>query len=464
MLAPLLEVLEKMPADKRREALAVVYADKSNEEAKEELLRKLQIIHDWNEKDPPPLKQLVTSTPKPGKGLKTKIFTPSGKGDIATGPRPLIVKRAPDLEKLDGTFAAPSPMGVTTKPKFHTFSGDAKIKADVDYETWRHEVLSAASSNTEEAVREAMLLSLKGRAADVARFAAQYGVIDALAVLDSTFGDVAPAPVLVKEFHSECFTQGEEIADFGTRLMDKLQRIRRLFPGEISEAEMPKMLRDRFYHGLPDHYRSTLRYFYDSEPTYESLFRRAREVESELKSHKGTVAKAKAAKAQAKEGVAVARSAPLVTTEAKSEEGKRGRKRGRGRGGRGGAGSNQSVAGGGNSQNVQAGGVGTGSQPTQQSNREFVNRGRGVQRGVARGRGRGEGRDRSKLTCYKCGGLGHDARECPTPSYVVQAQSGNWRQGPATTDQAPAPVVPPSAATGQQTSQHPRNHPVNNQQ
>ena len=137
------------------------------------------------------------------------------------------------------------------------------MKADVNYKTWRHEVVLAAEGNAQEAIREAMLQSLKGKAADVAQFSASYNVANTLAVLDATFGNVAPAPVLMKELHSESWIQGEAISDYGTRLMDRMQRICCLYPKEISEEETPTLLQDHFYHGLPDHYRSTLCYLYD---------------------------------------------------------------------------------------------------------------------------------------------------------------------------------------------------------
>ncbi len=38
--------------------------------------------------------------------------------------------------------------------------------------------------------------------------------------------------------------------DYGTRLMDQMQRIHHLYPKEISEDETPTLLWDCFYHGL----------------------------------------------------------------------------------------------------------------------------------------------------------------------------------------------------------------------
>ena len=182
------------------------------------------------------------------------------------------------------------------------------MKADIDYETWRHEVVSAAEGNVQEAIREAMLQSLKGKAADVAQFSASYNMADTLAVLDATLGNVAPAPVLMKELHSESWIQGEAMSDYGTRLMDQMQRISCLYPKEISEEETPTLLQDHFYHGLLDHYWSTLHYLYNQQPTYEMLFRAVQELESELAATK-SVKVAKAAKVKVQGVDAQAKSA-----------------------------------------------------------------------------------------------------------------------------------------------------------
>ena len=87
-----------------------------------------------------------------------------------------------------------------------------------------------------------MLQSLKGKAADVAQFSASYNIIDTLAVLDSTFGNVAPAPVLMQELHTDMWNPEESMSDYRTCLMDRMQCIRRLFPKEISAEEAPKLI------------------------------------------------------------------------------------------------------------------------------------------------------------------------------------------------------------------------------
>ena len=54
----------------------------------------------------------------------------------------LILQCAPDLDRLEDPFAHPAPYHLTVL-KFHTFSGDPKVTADIDYETWCHEVVLA---------------------------------------------------------------------------------------------------------------------------------------------------------------------------------------------------------------------------------------------------------------------------------------------------------------------------------
>ena len=184
--------------------VTLVFGDRKSEDVAAEVEEKLWLIRDWNVRTkPPPSHQLYHLTPKLGKGMNLMQdqhledqLAQGRRHKVKEGP---IVHCTPDLDQLEATF---TPYWLSI-PKFHMFSGDLKVKADVDYKTWRHEVVLAAEGNVQEAIREAMLQSLKGKAADMAQFSASYNVANTLAVLDATFGNVAPAPVLMKELHSE---------------------------------------------------------------------------------------------------------------------------------------------------------------------------------------------------------------------------------------------------------------------
>ena len=250
-VGPILIGMDHLTGDQRKHIVTSVFGDRKSEDVAAEMEEELRLICDWNVRtEPPPSHQLHHSTPKPGKGMNVmqkqhleEQLAQGRRHQVKEGP---IIHCAPDLDQLEATFASPAPYQLSI-PKFHTFSGDLKVKADVDYETWRHEVMLAAEGNMQEAIREAMLQSLKGKAADMAWFSASYNVAETLAVLDATFGNVAPAPVLMKELHSESWIQGEAMSDYRTRLMDQMQRIHQLYPKEISEEETPTLLRDHFY-------------------------------------------------------------------------------------------------------------------------------------------------------------------------------------------------------------------------
>ncbi len=229
----------------------------------------------------------------------------------------LILQCAPDLDRLEAMFAHPAPYHLTV-PKFHTFSGDPKVKVDIDYKTWHHEVVSATEGNAQEVICEEMLHSLKGKAADVAQFSTSYNVTDTLAILDSIFGNVAPAPVLMQELYTNMWNPGESMSDYGTHLMDRMQCIRRLFLKEIPAEEALKLLQDHFYHGLPANYQSTLHYLYDQKPMYEQLFHSARELESELAAGKAT---AKTATKATKVKVSTAESGKNAVVQEVNEDG-----------------------------------------------------------------------------------------------------------------------------------------------
>ncbi len=207
VVGPILIRMDHLTGDQRKCIVMSVFSDRKSKDVAMEMEEKLWLIRNWNVRtEPPPSHWLHHLTPKLGKGMNLiqdqhleEQLAQGRRHKVKEGP---IVHCAPNLDWLEATFALPAPYQLSI-PKFHTFSGDLKVKADINYKTWRHEVVSVAEGNAQEAIREAMLQSLKGKVADVAQFSASYNVAYTLAVLDATFGNVAPAPVLMKELHSE---------------------------------------------------------------------------------------------------------------------------------------------------------------------------------------------------------------------------------------------------------------------
>ena len=93
-------------------------------------------------------------------------------------------------------------------PKISTFSGDmAPGKTEVSYEQWSHEVQCIKDHYLESVVRESIMRSLKGAAADMACYMGPTAsVSEILEKLSVIFSTVASFDVLMQNFYK--ITQG----------------------------------------------------------------------------------------------------------------------------------------------------------------------------------------------------------------------------------------------------------------
>ena len=111
-------------------------------------------------------------------------------------------------------------------PKISTFSGDvAPHKAEVSYEQWSHKVQCIKDHYPESVVRESIMWSLKGAAADMARYMGPTAsVSEILEKLSVIFGTVASFDVLMQNFYK--ISQGnEKVPSFVTKLEGTLNQI-----------------------------------------------------------------------------------------------------------------------------------------------------------------------------------------------------------------------------------------------
>ena len=88
-------------------------------------------------------------------------------------------------------------------PKISTFSGDvAPGKSEVSYEQWSHEVQCIKDHFLESVVRESIMRSLKGAAADMAHYMGPTaGVSEILEKLSIIYGMVASFDMLMQNFY-----------------------------------------------------------------------------------------------------------------------------------------------------------------------------------------------------------------------------------------------------------------------
>ena len=166
-------------------------------------------------------------------------------------------------------------------PKFESFFGDEK-KNKLEFDVWERQVLSAATTHSGAAIKQAMMQSLKGQALMVtSALPPDVSWEKLLEALKIKYQDRAPYDVLMAQFYGTKMDIDEKCASFGTRLEQKLNQVSLQYPSKISETMYWNCVRERFFHGLPIDMRTNLRTQFNSGATYYQLLELARIVESE---------------------------------------------------------------------------------------------------------------------------------------------------------------------------------------
>ena len=169
-------------------------------------------------------------------------------------------------------------------PKFSNFSGEEPTpKNEVGFEAWLFRVQSVIRQYTKAALKEGILRSLTGGAANAIRFLGpESGVGDILDRLEHQYGSSDSSHTLLHEYFQITMEKGETINNFSIRLEGALNKVRRKALDEMSDAKAMQLLRSSFWHGLSDHYKVNLRATYDQPgSTFRELVTKAKVVERE---------------------------------------------------------------------------------------------------------------------------------------------------------------------------------------
>ena len=173
-------------------------------------------------------------------------------------------------------------------PKMSTFSGNvAPSKTEVSYEQWSHEVQCIKDHYLELVVRESIMQSLRGAAADMACYMGPTAsVSEILENLSVIFGTIVSFDVLMQNFYK--ISQGnEKVPSFATRLEGTLNQIRIKCPGRIANHEVSSHLKNQLFYGVKKHIRDSIQYLYSNpQTTYSKLVVVARRAESETEETK----------------------------------------------------------------------------------------------------------------------------------------------------------------------------------
>ena len=120
-------------------------------------------------------------------------------------------------------------------PKFENFLGDEK-KNKLDFDMWERQVLSAATTHSGAAIKQAIMQSLKGQALMVtAALPPETSWEKLLQALKNKYQDKAPYDVLMAQFYGTKMESDEKCASFGTRLERKLNQVSLQYSNKISE-------------------------------------------------------------------------------------------------------------------------------------------------------------------------------------------------------------------------------------
>ena len=152
---------------------------------------------------------------------------------------------------------------------------------------WERQILSAATSHSSAAIKQAMMQSLRGQALAVTTaLPPDIKWEKLLQALKIKYQEKAPH-VLMAQFCGTKMESDEKCASFGTRLEQKLNQVSLQYPNKISDTMYWNCVRERFFHGLSKNMRANLRTQFDGGANYYKLLKAARMIEAKPGNQKG---------------------------------------------------------------------------------------------------------------------------------------------------------------------------------
>ena len=165
-------------------------------------------------------------------------------------------------------------------PKLHEFSGKPD-DGKASWRRWELQIKGLVGSYSDRAIKEAMNKALQGDAAIVVdSMDDDCTWQELLAALKAKFTVVSSLDVMMANLYG--IKQGNNsVSQFAINIEKVLGSIRVSDPTTFSTKESQRHLRNRFFHGLNDRLRISLRHKYETDCSYEELLQYARMVESE---------------------------------------------------------------------------------------------------------------------------------------------------------------------------------------
>ena len=295
-------------------------------------------------------------------------------------------------------------------PPLPTFSGVVPVpKGEGSYEQFMFQIRGFKNSYPEEAMKNGIIGSVTDAARDYLDFIGFDKDLDVIIrALERQYGKGQTTDRIQQEFYQLSQERGETIQQFAGRIELKYKKLVELYPGRYTE----EMLKERLFYGMTQHLRNSMRYLYKQPTTvYDELLQSAKEAESEWMDNKLRVKSTtvedpgKREREELKERLErLTESMKVANLQTSRRDVKKSSPR----------------------------------SPKSESPRSAIPNSPRSRGPAITSAGPFQGR-RRPLQCYKCGGLGHVQRECPTSENV------DWR-GMQRADPTPEPTPGPESA------------------
>ena len=146
-------------------------------------------------------------------------------------------------------------------PIFPLFSGaEPTPKDECGIETFLFQVRGARKNLTDQAVRQALIGSLRGGASGFIEYVGLDSPLDVMIdELVERYCVTATHDTLICDFHQLVQERNEKIREFAGRIEKIFKKLRKQIPERYHDKTL---LKDRLFHGMHQHLKDSLRYLY----------------------------------------------------------------------------------------------------------------------------------------------------------------------------------------------------------
>ena len=176
---------------------------------------------------------------------------------------------------------------ISKPPIFPTFSGvEPTPKDEYSIQTFLFQVRSAHHDVTDQAVRNALISSLRGPASEFVEYIGLTSPLETIITkMEERYVRTAPPDTLVCEFHHLSQDKKERVKEFAGRIEKLYKRLVDQLPERYPDKGL---LKDRLFYGMNQHLRDSLRFmFQDPKCVYTNLLKAASAAEIECERGRG---------------------------------------------------------------------------------------------------------------------------------------------------------------------------------